>query len=55
MTESKTPLMDAFAKELDQFWQDAHAGRLVFTETEKRLAKRLLELYPDNLLTNPKK
>lgn len=47
--------MDAFAKELEQFWEDVYAERVVFTEAEMVLAKRLLELYPDNTLTNPKK
>ena len=48
---SSTPIMDRFEKRMEQFWDDVEHGRIEYTEAETMLAKRLLELFPDNLLT----
>lgn len=47
---SPTPIMERFSAELELFWEQAVNGTLEFTETEKALADRLLELYPNHLL-----
>lgn len=42
--------MDKFQEEMEEFWKNLDS--MEFSEEEIRLAKLIIEMYPDNCLKN---